>query len=151
MVSAPAEIVTTRFRFSYEPTYQRANRLFGIATENTWIDIDGRTIDAHFGRWRLHTTLANISAVEITGPYRFIKTAGPARLGITDLGITFATNRRRGVLLTFREKVAAIEPFGVLRHPELTVTVAEVDAFVKLIRERADLGRWTRGDEVCPP
>lgn len=139
MVSVPAEIVTTRFRFSYEPTYQRANRLFGIAPQNTWIDIDGREIDAHFGRWRLHTALANISAVEITGPYRFIKTAGPARLGITDLGITFATNRRRGVLLTFREKVPAIEPFGVLRHPELTVTVAEVDAFVKLIRERAEL------------
>ncbi len=138
-VSAAAEIVPTRFRFSYEPTYLRANRLFGIAPQNTWIDIDGRAIDAHFGRWRLHTTLANIRAVEITGPYRFIKTAGPARLGITDLGITFATNRRRGVLLTFREKVPAIEPFGVLRHPELTVTVAEVDTFVKLIRERADL------------
>lgn len=39
----------------------------------------------------------------------------------------------------FQEKVAAIDPFGMLRHPELTLTMAEIDAFVELVRERTGL------------
>jgi hypothetical protein len=84
----------------------------------------------------VQTPLANVVAVEVTGPYGFLKTAGPAHLGITDRGLTFATNGDRGVLMTFREPVPGIEPTGWLRHPELTVTVADVDGLVSLLRER---------------
>ena len=139
MATSPAASAPTRFTFAFEPRYLRAGKPFGVVPQRTWVDVDEREIDAHFGRWQLRTPLSNISGVEITGPYRFFKTAGPARLGVTDLGITFATNHRRGVLLTFREKVPAIDPLGLLRHPELTVTVAEIDAFAKLLRERTGL------------
>ena len=37
--------------------------------------------------------------MEITGPYAFWKTAGPARYAVTDSGLTFATNGDRGVLI----------------------------------------------------
>jgi hypothetical protein len=131
--------VTARFAFAWEPDHLRAGRVFGVTPQRAWVDVDADTLDAHFGRWRLTTSLSNIVAVEITGPYRFFKVAGPPRLGVTDLGITFATNRRQGALLTFGEKVKAIEPFGVLRHPELTVTVAEIYAFAELVRRRAGL------------
>ena len=110
-----------RFAFAWAPQHRRVNRLFGVTPTRAWVDVDDERLDAHFGRWRVSALLSNIAAVEITGPYKFFKVAGPARLGVTDLGITFATNSRRGVLLTFREKVTGIEPFGVLRHPELTV------------------------------
>ena len=69
----------------------------------------------------------------MTGPYRFVKTAGPPRLGITDLGLTFGSNHRRGVLITFRSRVRGV---GALRHPELTVTVADPDGLAALLRER---------------
>ena len=68
--------------------------------------------------------------------YAFWKTAGPARLAITDRGLTFATNGDRGVLISFRTPVRGLDPLGVLRHPELTVTVAEVDRLAELLRAR---------------
>ena len=68
------------------------------------------------------------------GPYAFWKTAGSARLAITDRGLTFATNGERGVLITFRTPVRGLDPFGVVRHPELTVTVAEPERLAELLR-----------------
>ena len=76
-------------------------------------------------------------ASEITGPYAFWKTAGPARLAITDRGLTFATNGDRGVLVRFANRVRGIDPLGLVRHPELTVTVADVDGLAELLRARA--------------
>ncbi|HEX8975068.1 MAG TPA: hypothetical protein VF781_01040 [Solirubrobacteraceae bacterium] len=124
-----------RFAFRFTPAYRRAARVFGITPANSWVEVGGGMLRARFGPWRLHTPLANIAAVEITGPYAFLKTAGPARLGITDRGLTFATNGDRGVLITFREPVPGIEPTGRLRHPELTVTVAAVDGLAALLRD----------------
>ena len=96
--------------------------------------MDETELDARFGMWGLRTPLANIAGVELTGPYAFVKTAGPARLGVTDQGLTFATNGERGVLITFREKVHSSGPFRLLQHPELTVTVAEPERLVELLR-----------------
>jgi hypothetical protein len=45
---------------------------------------------------------------------------------VTDAGLTFASNGDAGVLISFRERVPAIDPLGLIRHPELTVTVADV-------------------------
>jgi len=78
--------------------------------------------------------MANITDVAMTGPYAFLKTAGPARLAITDRGLTFATNGDRGALISFRTPVRGLDPLGLLRHPELTVTVAEVGRLTKLLR-----------------
>ncbi|MDQ4031696.1 MAG: hypothetical protein M3332_05280 [Actinomycetota bacterium] len=36
-----------------------------------------------------------------------------------------ATNGARGLCITFREPVRGIEPTGILRHPAVTVTVAD--------------------------
>jgi hypothetical protein len=83
------------------------------------------------------TPLANVTSVAVTGPYAFLKTAGPARLAITDRGLTFATNGERGVLISFDSSVRGLDPMGVLRHPELTVTVADVDGLVERLHARA--------------
>jgi hypothetical protein len=84
-------------------------------------------------RGGLRATLANVGRVAITGPYRFYRTAGPARLGITDGGLTLASNGERGVLISFRKRVPAIEPLGLIRHPELTVTVEDVHGLVSAL------------------
>jgi hypothetical protein len=122
-----------RFEFRFAPAYERAARPFGITPRNAWVQVGERDLEARYGRWRVITPLANVTAVEITGPYRFIKTAGPPRLGITDLGLTFASNGERGVLLSFREKVSGVAP---LRHPELTVTVAAPEELAEVVRSR---------------
>ena len=77
--------------------------------------------------------MSNIAAAEVTGPYAFIKTAGPARLAITDRGLTFASNGDRGVCITFHSPVTGIDPFGRIRHPELTVTVLDVDGLIEAL------------------
>jgi hypothetical protein len=119
-----------RFDFRFDPAYRRAARPFGITPERAWVEIDDERLVARYGPWRLETPLSNIESVAITGPYRFYRTAGPARLGVTDGGLTFASNGERGVLMSFRKRVRAIDPLGVLRHHELTVTVADVDGLV---------------------
>lgn len=101
-----------------------AARPFGITPERTHVGVGADGFEARYGRWRVATPIANIAAVELTGPYLFVKTAGPPRLGVTDRGLTFASNGDRGVELQFREPVRAIGP---LRHPALTVTVADPD------------------------
>jgi hypothetical protein len=127
---------TKRFGFAFAPAYRLFAGAFGIGPATAWVDVGDRTLDARFGPWRVSTPLANISDVAVTGPYAFWKTAGPARLAITDRGLTFATNCDRGVLISFSSPVRGLDPLGVLRHPELTVTVADVDELAALLRER---------------
>jgi hypothetical protein len=123
-----------RFTFRFADAYRRPAGLFGITPKTAWVDVGADTLRARFGRWRVTTPLANISSVAVTGPYAFLKTAGPARLAITDRGLTFATNGERGVLISFRSPVRGLDPLGLLRHPELTVTVADVDGLAKRLR-----------------
>jgi hypothetical protein len=102
------------------------------------VEVDEETFLARFGPWRVRTPLTNITDVEVTGPYAFWKTAGPARYAITDRGLTFATNGDRGVLISFEKPVRGLDPLGILRHPELTVTVADVDGLADLLRGRSN-------------
>ncbi len=125
-----------RFPFHFANAYRRPARVFGITPETAWVDVSADALDARFGRWRVSTPLANIGAVAVTGPYAFLKTAGPARLAITDRGLTFATNGERGVLISFRTPVGGLDAMGLIRHPELTVTVADVDGLAERLRTR---------------
>lgn len=113
------------FPFLFERRYAIAGRLFGVTAARTAIVVvDGR-LRARFGPWRIDTALANLTTVSFTGPYAVVKTIGPARLGITDRGLTFATNSRAGVCMEFAEPIAGIDPLGKIRHPNLTLTPAD--------------------------
>jgi len=122
-----------RFGFAFAPGYQRVARAFGITPARAWVDVGPERLEARYGPWRVSTPLSNITGVEITGPYRFFKTAGPARLAITDRGLTFASNGDRGVLILFDEPVRGLDPLGFWRHPELTVTVADPHRLAALL------------------
>ena len=123
-----------RFQFAFAPSYRLLAAAFGITPRTAHVDIGDGSLDARFGPWRVTTPLSNVKDAAVTGPYRFIKTAGPARLAITDRGLTFATNNERGVLVLFRTPVRGLDPLGLIRHPELTVTVADVDGFIDALR-----------------
>lgn len=113
------------FPFLFERRYAIAARLFGITPSRTAIMVADGQLRARFGPWRIDTALTNITTVSMTGPYAFVRTAGPARLGLTDRGLTFATNSRAGVCMEFAEPIAGIDPFGKIRHPNLTLTPAD--------------------------
>jgi hypothetical protein len=135
-----------RFHFAFGPAYRLPARAFGISPATAWVEVGDDTLDARFGPWRVSTPLANVGDVAVTGPYAFWKTAGPARLAITDRGLTFATNGDRGVLISFHKPVRGLDPLGIVRHPELTVTVREVDRLAQLLRRSAlDAGRTPAG------
>ena len=121
------------FDFRFAPAYRVAALLFGITPHNAEAVISDGNLRVRFGPWRLDTSLDNIRAIEITGPYAFLKTAGSARLAVTDRGLTFASNGDRGVRLSFHRKVPGIEPTGLLRHPELTLTIRDIDRFVRRV------------------
>lgn len=125
-----------RFAFDFDPSYRRAARPFGITPDRAWVEVSDHLLDARYGRWRLTTELSNISSVAVTGPYNFFKTAGPAHLGVTDLGLTFASNGRRGTLITFRRRVRG---FGPIPHGELTVTVEDPEGLAQVLRQAASL------------
>ena len=118
------------FPFRFDPAYRRLARLFGVTPDRAWVALGEDEFEARFGPWRVRTPLSNIGSAEPTGPYSFLKTAGPARLAITDRGLTFASNGERGVRITFRSPVRGIDRAGRIRHPELTVTVLDVDGLV---------------------
>jgi hypothetical protein len=123
-----------RFGFAFAAVYRLSARAFGIRPATAWVDVGGRTLDVRFGPWRVSTPLTNVTEVAVTGPYALWKTVGPARLAITDRGLTFATNGDRGVRISFRTPVRGLDPLGVLHHPELTVTVADVDRLAELLQ-----------------
>jgi hypothetical protein len=116
-----------RFGFRFAPAYRRAALPFGVTPERAEVRVGGGELRARYGPWRIRTPLSNIKRVAITGPYRFYRTAGPARLGVTDWGLTFASNGERGVCVEFHEPIKGFEPIGLRRHPNLTLTVADVE------------------------
>jgi hypothetical protein len=131
---------TRRFEFRFD----RPHRLLGLpfrvtpASASVEIDRDDEVLRARFGPWSVTTPFRNIEDVRVTGPYRVQKTAGPAHVSLVDRGLTFATNDARGVCICFRTPVRGIDPVGVVRHPALTVTVADPDALRReLLRETA--------------
>ena len=90
---------------------------------------------ARFGAWRVLTPLENVREVCLTGPYQWFKAIGP-RMSFADRGVTFGTTTAGGVCVLFHDPVPAFDPFGVLRHPGLTVTVADPPALAEALRRR---------------
>ena len=117
--------MTQRFEFDFSQDVQRWNRLFAVTPRSAYLLVDDGKLIAHFGPWTLTTTLDNIVGATITGPYLLWRVAGPARLSLADRGLTFATTTRRGLCLTFRSPVPGVDPMGIFRHPNLTVTVKD--------------------------
>lgn len=126
--------MTTEYRFEFEDRYRVPARVFGVTERSALVTLTATEIQAKFGPWTVRTPLANVASVSITGPYSFVKTAGPAHLSISDRGITFATTSRRGVCVEFRKPVPGMEPLGLLKHPNLTVTVQDCDALAEQLR-----------------
>jgi hypothetical protein len=120
-----------RFGFVFEPAFVVPAAAVGVTPWTTSVAVSAKDFVVRFGPWTLRTNRDNIAGVCDTGPYQLWKVIGPPRLSFADRGVTFATNHRRGVCVRFHRPVPAITPFGLIRHPGATVTVADVDGLMR--------------------
>jgi hypothetical protein len=124
--------------------------VFGVRPENCTATLSPAELSVTFGRWSLSTSPANVAAVSVTGPYRWWRIAGPPRLSLADRGITFATTADRGVCLELREAVGAIDPLHLIRHPNVTITVADPERFAEEVRRAASAPDAPDATDVPP-
>lgn len=122
------------FGFAFEPRMVPFSLAVGVTPFTARVEVADGELRARFGPWSVRTSLDNVEAAEVTGPYSFPKVVGPPRLSLADRGLTFATSTRRGVCIRFKEPVTGALPFGILRHPALTVTVEDPEGLADALR-----------------
>ena len=124
-----------RFAFRFTTPYRIAALPFGVVPGAAVVEVGHGTLRARYGPWVVDTPLANVAGTCTTGPYRRITTLGGARLSMADRGLTFASNPDLGVCITFHHPVAGLDALGLVRHPCLTVTVADPDGLIAALAE----------------
>lgn len=134
--------------FAVDPLFAVASRPFGVTADNAAVEVHHDRFVARFGPWRVDTPLSNVASAEVTGPFAWFKVIGPAHLSFRDRGLTFATTARRGVCVQFHEPVRGIDPLGLLRHPGLTVTVAEPHVLAELLDREGHAAHERTSGEV---
>lgn len=122
-----------RFPFRFAAAARPMLALLGVTPGNSEVVLtaDDRLV-ARFGPFRLETPLANVTGTRLTGGYRWLKAIGP-RGSWADGGATFGTNTRSGLCICFERRVPAL--YG-LKHPALTVTVADPEGLAAAIEAR---------------
>jgi hypothetical protein len=127
-----------QFTFEFDPRYKPLLALLGVTPGTATVTLDDERIVARFGPWSCETPVANVREVCTTGPYRGYRAIG-ARGSMVDRGLTFGSSIAGGVCMLFREPVRGLDPFGLMHHPGLTVTVADREGFATSLRRRAGL------------
>lgn len=122
-----------RFSMAFSWPESLASLAVGVTPFNSGLDIDEGRLVVRYGPWSLRTSVDNVVGAEVGGPWPWYRTLGPPHLSLVDRGVTFATTSRRGVCLRLAEPVAALLPWGILRHPNVTVTVADPEGLVKAV------------------
>ena len=98
-------------------------------TDGVTVTADGM-LRATYGRWSVETSISNIDHTEATGPHRWYTAVG-LRLSGADDGITFGTNHKAGLAITFARKVPSV--IGASDHSALWVSVAEPEQLAAFI------------------
>jgi hypothetical protein len=121
-----------RFPFRFDSPLWRLGVLpWGVTPDRAYVDLDASAVQARFGPWRMDVPLTNIRRWAIRGPYRWWRAIG-VRLTVGLWDVSFGSSARDGVYLELVEPQRWIAG----RHPALTVTVADPEAFTAALRER---------------
>lgn len=121
------------FPFHFDRRFRPALALLGVRPGNASVLVTRHEVTIAFGWWRMRLSRSNVAGTEVTGPYRWWKAIGP-HLSLTDRGVTFGTNTRRGVCIRLRRPQPGLAPGRLLRHPGVTVTVADPKALARKLR-----------------
>ncbi|MGN6636417.1 MAG: hypothetical protein ACTHJ6_13305, partial [Oryzihumus sp.] len=121
---------------AFDPRFRPALAAVGATPTTSHVTVSPDRILACLGRWAVSVHPQDVREVTVTGPYRWYRGIG-IRLSMTDRGLTFGTTYARGVCLAFHAPVRG--PLPLLRHPNLTLTVAEPEPFAAAVRRAAGL------------
>ena len=123
-----------RFDFAFDAPFRLPLALLGVTPGNAYATLSAQRLFARFGPWSCETPIDNVIEVCRTGPYRWYTAIGP-RGSFVDRGLTFGTTSAGGVCVLLREPVSGLTPLRGVRHPGLTLTVAEPDRFAAAIKK----------------
>ena len=124
----------TRFIFAIDSRYAPFLLAFGVTRSSAWLEIDDEEVVVRFGLVGLTTPVSNIDGYQLSGDYKAYRAIG-VRGSLVDRGITFGSNTRRGLCMTFAEPVPAKPGIGI-KHPGMTVTVADIDGLAAELEAR---------------
>jgi hypothetical protein len=127
-----------QFGMAFDPRFRLPLAALGVTPATAHVTLTPDRLVACFGPWVCRTAPSNVRAVSLTGPYHWYRAIGP-RLSLADNGLTFGTTAARGVCLELRDPVTGIDPLGLIRHPNLTLTVADPQRFAAAMRHYAGL------------
>lgn len=127
-----------QFSFAFDARFRPMLALIGVRPGTAQVTLTAERLVARFGPWTCETSIGNVRGVCRTGPYRWFKAIGP-RGSLVDRGLTFGTTSTAGVCVLLREPVPGLAPIRWLRHPGLTLTLAEPERFVSSLRRHAGL------------
>jgi hypothetical protein len=125
------------FEFDFDKRFSPLLVMLGAIPGNSRVELHDNRLEIRLGPWRLSFTTANVARLDVTGPYRWYRAIG-LRLSLSDRGLTFGTNARRGLCIEFVEPVRS---FLGLDHPAVTVTVRQPETLKAAIEA---LGRGSR-------
>ncbi|MEV7099399.1 hypothetical protein AB0M80_41895 [Amycolatopsis sp. NPDC051045] len=125
----PTVVVHHRLHAEFAVPFPGLRRVLG---PRSGLELDAGGLRVRFGPWLVETPLSNLAGAEAAGPYSALRVFG-VRLSLADRGLTFGTTTRGGVCLRFREPVRGLDPWGLLRHPGLTVTVSEPELVAEAV------------------
>lgn len=123
----------TRLPFRFRPLLAPAAAALGVTPWTAHVDVDDEELRVRFGPWSVRTPRSNVAGARRSGPFSPVKVVGGPHLSFADRGATFATSTDGGVCIRFHRPVRALLPVGPIRHPALTVTVADPDRLVELL------------------
>ena len=123
----------SRFAFDFDPAYRALGLPFGITPGTAWVEVEDGELRVRYGPWRLRTPLTNVVSTQETGGFTLIKTAGPPHLSFSDRGVSFTTNGRRALCVEFASPVKGIDPSGLIRHPNATLSVLDVEGLARAV------------------
>lgn len=124
---------TRRFPFDFDRRFRPLLALLGVRPGSASVFVTRREVTVAFGLWRMRIPRSNVAGAVVTGPYRWWKVIG-ARLSLVDRGVTFGTGTRYGVCIRLREPQPGLAPGRLLRHPGITVTVADPKTLARKLR-----------------
>lgn len=124
---------TETFPFAFDARYAWILRGLGVKPENAELTLGNGDLAVRFGRWHTSTPIDNISCYQITENYRWYKAIG-IRGSLADHGLTFGTNADKGLCVKFVDPIPALLPLSPIKHPGMTVTVADIEGLAAALR-----------------
>jgi len=90
--------------------------------ETDGVEVTDGELIARYGRARFRTPVSNVKGAVVSGPHRWYTAVG-IRLSARDDGLTFGTNKDRGLWISLHDKVKRV--VGPRDHSYLWVSVED--------------------------